>query len=167
MILVEEESFLQYHLVLFITYFIYHILFILLFLCLLPLYLILIYACYAIEIYILSKSFSQKQPFDVFCYIGVLLISDKPSLKFVTKTLKGTCQEVHSWNMKNSEGLKSTPERKNNNFSTGIFHRFCLKNLNFYCFTEQLYVAASGLLKWQVLQENVTCRKLQPCHYNQ
>ena len=87
--------------------------------------LILIYACYAIEIYILSKSFSQKQPFDVFCYIGVLLISDKPSLKFVTKTLKGTCQEVHSWNMKNSEGLKSTPERKNNNFSTGIFHRFC------------------------------------------
>ena len=66
--------------------------------------------------------------------------------------MKGTCQEVQFQNIKNIEGLKNAPERKQ------------IKNTYL---TEHLYVATPGLLKYQVLQESVTCWKLRALHYSQ
>ena len=52
--------------------------------------------------------------------------------------------------MKNNGGLKSAPEKRKLIPSKGFFMDF-VKNYQNTWFTEHLYVAASGLLKWQVL----------------
>ena len=53
-----------------------------------------------------------------------------------------------AFKIKNNEDLTNSPEKKGY-FITRIFHGF-FKKLSEQLFTEHLYVAASGLLKWQV-----------------